>query len=83
MGGLGFSRGLRVLQGFGGLGFRVPHPPLGGLLGVCGLAFLGGSWAVINGVIGPLIWVISIVTLLITLLIATHEAPSRVFGFGH
>ena len=27
---------------------------------------LGGSWAVISGVISPLIWVISIVTLLIT-----------------
>ena len=32
----------------------------------------------ISGVISPLIWVISTVTLLlITLLITTHEAPSR------
>ena len=38
---------------------------------------LGGSWVVIGGVISPLIWVISIVTLHITLLIATHEPPSR------
>ena len=37
------------------------------------LKVLGGSWVVINGVISPLIWVISIVTLLIT----THEPPSR------
>ena len=41
---------------------------------------LGGSWVLISGVISPLIWVISIVTLLITLLIiiSTHEPPSRV-----
>ena len=31
---------------------------------------------VISGVISPLIWVISIVTLLIALLITTHEPPS-------
>ena len=37
----------------------------------------GGSWVVISGVISPLIWVISIVTLLITLVITTHEPPSR------
>ena len=39
---------------------------------------LGGSWAVISGVLSPLIWVISIATLLITPLITTHEPPSRV-----
>ena len=39
---------------------------------------LGGSWVVISGVISPLIWVLSIVPLLITLLITTHEPPSRV-----
>ena len=38
---------------------------------------LGGSWVVIRRVISPLIWVISIVTLLITLLITTHEPPSK------
>ena len=40
---------------------------------------LGGSGVVISRVISPLIWVISIsiVTLLITLLIITHEPPSR------
>ena len=38
---------------------------------------LGGSWVVISGVISPLIWVIIIVTLLITPLITTHEPPSR------
>ena len=38
---------------------------------------LGGSWAVISGVRSPRIWVISRVTLLITLLITTHEPPSR------
>ena len=39
-------------------------------------AVLGGSWVVISGVISPLIWVISIVTLLIPPLITTHESPS-------
>ena len=38
---------------------------------------LGGSWVVISRVISPLIWVITIVTLLITPLITTHEPPSR------
>ena len=37
---------------------------------------LGGSGVVISRVISPLIWVISIVTLLITLLITTPEPPS-------
>ena len=31
----------------------------------------------ISGVISPRIWVIGIVTLLITVLITTHEPPSR------
>ena len=38
---------------------------------------LGGSGVVISRVISPLIWVISIVTLLISLLITTHEPPSK------
>ena len=38
---------------------------------------LGGSWVVISGVISPFIWVIAIVTLLITPLITAHEPPSR------
>ena len=42
------------------------------------MALLGGSWVVISGVIRPLIWVISIVTLLITLLITTHEPSSKI-----
>ena len=37
---------------------------------------LGGSWVVISGDISPLIWVISIVTLLRTLLRATHHKYS-------
>ena len=37
---------------------------------------LGGSWVVISGVMSPLIWVITIVTRLITPLIPTHEPPS-------
>ena len=41
------------------------------------LGLLGGSWVVISGVTSPLTWVISIVTLLITLLITSHEPPSR------
>ena len=38
---------------------------------------VGGSWVVISGVISTLIWVLSIVTLLISLLITTHEPPSK------
>ena len=38
---------------------------------------LGGSWVVISGAISPLIWVITIVTLLIIPLITTHEPPSK------
>ena len=34
---------------------------------------LGGSWVVISGVINPRLWVIIIVTLLITLLITAYE----------
>ena len=37
---------------------------------------LGGSRVVISRVISPLIWVMSIVILLMTLLITTHEPPS-------
>ena len=48
----------------------------GGESGFRGL--LGGPWVVITGVINPLIRVISIVTLLLTALITTHEPPSRV-----
>ena len=40
------------------------------------LTLLGGTWVVISGVISPLIWVITIVLLLITLLITTPEPPS-------
>ena len=36
-----------------------------------------GSWVVKSSVISPLIWAISIVALLITLLITTHEPPSK------
>ena len=39
-------------------------------------SLLGGSWVAVSGVISTLIWVISIVTLLISLLITTHEPPS-------
>ena len=39
-------------------------------------ALLGGSGVAISGVISPLRWVLSIVTLLITLVITTHEPPS-------
>ena len=47
-------------------------------MGLKGL--LGGSGVVTSGVVSPLIWVISIVTLLISLLIITHEPPSRGLG---
>ena len=40
-------------------------------------SLLGGSWVVISRFISPLIWVIAIVTLIITPLITTHEPPSR------
>ena len=39
------------------------------------LCLLGGSWVVISMVISPLIWVVTIVTLLITPLTTTHEPP--------
>ena len=38
---------------------------------------LGGSWVVISGGISPQMWVIFIVALLITPLIATLEPPSK------
>ena len=45
------------------------------------MGLLGGSWVVVNGVISPLTWVVSIVTLLrillVTLLITTHEPGCR------
>ena len=41
------------------------------------MSLLGGSWVVISRVISHLIWVISIVTLLITLLITTPEPPRK------
>ena len=41
------------------------------------MSVLGGSWVVVSGVTSPVIWVMSIVTLRITLLITTHEPPSR------
>ena len=37
---------------------------------------IGGSWVLVSGVLGPLIWGICIVTLLIT----AHEPPSRSTG---
>ena len=43
------------------LHLRAAHP-------AASVCLLGASWEVINGVISPLIWVISTVTLLITLL---------------
>ena len=48
-------------------------PPIKTLMNPKPLTILGGSWVVISGVLSLLIWVISIGTLLIT----THEAPSR------
>ena len=36
---------------------------------------VGGSWVVISGVISTLIWVLGIVTLLISLLITTMNLP--------
>ena len=48
------------------------HPTVSTLLG-------GSPWAVISGVLSPLIRVISILTLLITLLITTHEPHSYTY----
>ena len=66
--------GINFLHG-GGLDLDFPDSK-------CGVdcpVLLGGSWVVvISGDISPLVWVVSIVTLLITLLITTHEPPSRV-----
>ena len=41
------------------------------------LKLLGGSWVVLCGVTGDLVWVINTVTLLITPLRSTHESPSK------
>ena len=38
---------------------------------------LEGSWVVISGVVSSLIWVRTVVALLTTPLITTHEPPSR------
>ena len=65
--GLGFGRS--SVQGFGVSGFGF------GVKGV-----LGGSWLVISGVISPLIWVVTTVTLLITPLILTTPEASKL-GF--
>ena len=49
-----------------------------GVQGTCVEALiLGGPGVVISGVISPLIWVLNIVTLLITPLKTTHEPPSK------
>ena len=45
-------------------------------------SILGGSWVVISGVLSPLIWVITVVTLLLTPFITTPEPPSRGLGSG-
>ena len=42
----------------------------------CNVSLLGGSWVAISGVVSPLIWPISRVTLLITPLMPIHEPPS-------
>ena len=39
-------------------------------------AILEGSGVVISGVVSPLIWVVSVVTPIITLLITTREPPT-------
>ena len=58
---------------------RVPlRVPLKGSKGFYkSIGFRGGSWVVTSGGISPLIRVISVVTLVITLLITTHEPPSK------
>ena len=58
-----------------------PRGPLPGQLLPLPLPLLGGSWVVISGVISPLIWVITIGSLLITPLIANHEPPSSRRGW--
>ena len=48
-----------------------------------GFRVLGGSWVVISRIIRPLIWVRSIATLLLSPVLATHEAPPPFLGgFG-
>ena len=86
-----FSRGERILFRSQTIWGRLRGSSLGLVfssgLRVCALGFvklslLGGSWVVICGAISPLIWVIAIVTLLITPLITTYEPPSRVSGLS-
>ena len=61
---------------------RLPSSLLLRLLSTL-ITILGGSWVVRSGVISHLSRVVSIVTLLITLLITTHEPPSMscILGF--
>ena len=54
----------------------MPKPAMA-RLSMNSVQLLGGSGVVISRVVSPLIWVISIVTLLITLPITTHEPPSE------
>ena len=67
-----------MLGAFGVLGCGQQYQEVSLLLGrLFRFGFLlGGSWVVISGATSPLIWVITIVTLLVTLLITTHEPPS-------
>ena len=51
-------------------------------LGLVRVYILGGSWVVISGVKRHLIWIVTIVILLITILITSHEPPSRAQGLG-
>ena len=67
-----FRRSSSLLSGIGNIGVKE-----GFICSAVGQQdVLGGSWVVKSEVISPLTWVISIVTLLITLLITTHEPPS-------
>ena len=51
--------------------FRVPR------VSNIKVPLLGGSWAVVSGVICPLIWVVSLFALLVILFITTHGPPSK------
>ena len=46
------------------------------MLRVINRSILGGPWVVIIWALSPRVWVITTVTLLITLLTTTHERPS-------
>ena len=63
------------MVGFVDLGSRLQGITYGALWTIA-----AGSWVVISGAIRPLIQVMTVAILLFSLLLTTHEPPSRISG---